>query len=482
MDKGECILQITNYINGQWLDPSGMECFQTINPHSKAILEQIGESTIDDMKAAIDAANAASEGWKHMPSPKRGHYLIEAAKWLADHLEEIAYDLTREIGKTIGEAKGEVNRSIQTLYYYAAEGLQPIGEVIPSSNENILIYTKREPIGPVGLITPWNFPIAIPTWKLAPALIYGNTVVLKPSEYAPKSAYYLMKALDHARIPAGVVNCVFGTQVDIGKTLVDSEKIKGISFTGSTEVGKIIGVQAASKGKKVQLEMGGKNAIVVLKDANLQKAVDSIITDAYSAAGQKCTAASRILIEAEVYNQVKNMLKERTEEIAIGDPHKEGTLLGPVATEKQYDLVQQKMENGKATMNLVIEKNIEMQEGYYIKPTIFETKDPVSELIDQEIFGPVITLLEINNMNEAIKEVNRSKYGLSASIFTTNLENAQRFIQHVDVGMVHINTGTVFTELQAPFGGMKDSSYGPKEQGKEAIEFYTMSKTIYQSI
>lgn len=482
MGKGGGNLEITNYINGQWLQPSGNEVFQTINPFSKSILDQIGESTAEDMKLAIQAANNASKAWKNTPSPIRAQYLIDAARWLAEHIEDIAYELTKEIGKTIGEAKGEVNRSIQTLYYYASEGLQPVGEVIPSSYENIFIYTKREPLGPIGLITPWNFPIAIPTWKIAPALIYGNTVVLKPSEYAPKTAYYLMKALDHTNIPSGVVNCVFGTKLELGKTLVDSENIMGISFTGSTEVGKIIGARAASKGKKVQLEMGGKNAILVLKDANLQKAADSIITDAYSAAGQKCTAASRIMVEADVYDQVKKMLIKRTEEIVVGDPHKENTFLGPVATMKQFNSVEQKREQGKVMLSLVLEKNVEAMEGLYIKPTIFEAKEVENEFLDQEIFGPVITLMKVANMNEAIEAVNQSKYGLSASIFTTNLEYAQHFINQVEVGMVHINTGTVFTEYQAPFGGRKDSSYGPKEQGKEAMEFYTTSKTIYQSI
>ncbi|PKG25278.1 aldehyde dehydrogenase family protein [Niallia nealsonii] len=472
-----------NYINGEWMAPSTNEFVANLSPHDQSELDAFPDSAEIDMEMAANAAKNAFVSWSRLSYQQRGDYLLKASFILQQKLDEVAIDLTKEEGKTLAEAKGEINRAISTLQYYAAEANQPIGDVISSRNPKMIIFTKRVPIGPVGLITPWNFPIAIPAWKMAPALVYGNTVVIKPAESVPKSTYHLVECLHEAGIPAGVVNCVFGLGSVLGNAMIENPSIKAISFTGSNAVGNAIREKASLLGKPVQLELGGKNPLVVLKDADIDLAVESTINDAFLSTGQKCTATSRVIVESEIYELFREKLMERTNELIIGDPMDEETFLGPSVSEKQQKSVLSMIEQGKKEAKLLTGgtavATVELNKGHYVIPTIFELESQQVEIARKEVFGPVVSLMKVNSFEEALEVANDTDYGLSAGIFTRDMSLSQRFIDEIEAGMVHINSGTVATELQAPFGGIKSSSFGPREQGKAAIEFYTKIKTVY---
>jgi aldehyde dehydrogenase (NAD+) len=463
--------------------PSTNEFVINSSPHDQSMLDEFPASSERDIEMAANAAKNAFARWSKLSIQQRGDYLVKAAFILTEKLDEVALDLTKEEGKTLTEARGEVNRAISTFHYYAAEANQPIGDVISSRNPTMTIYTKRVPIGLVGLITPWNFPIAIPAWKMAPALIYGNTVVIKPAEFVPKSAYHLVQALHEAGIPSGVVNCVFGSGSILGNAIIENPYIKAISFTGSNEVGRSIREKATRLGKPVQLELGGKNPLVILKDANIDLAVESTINDAFLSTGQKCTATSRVIVESEIYEQFKEKLIQKTNELTIGNPIHDETFFGPSVSEKQQRSVLSMIERGKKEAKLLTGGSAvataELSKGHYVHPTIFELESQRVEIARKEIFGPVVSLIKVKSFEEALELANDTEYGLSAGVFTSNISLAHRFADEVEAGMVHINSGTVATELQAPFGGMKSSSFGPREQGKAAIEFYTKMKTIY---
>jgi len=470
-------LLINNYINGKWQLSRNVDYFNNVSPITDEILDQFNESSLEDIENAVGAAKEVFTSWKKLSSIQRGQYLFQAANWLSSHLEDIADDLMKEEGKSFSEATGEVNRAIQTLYYYASEGYQTQGDVIPSSNPSVLIYTKSVPLGVVALITPWNFPIAIPIWKIAPALVYGNTVILKPSEHAPKSAYYVMRAFEEVNLPPGVLNCIFGTNPMLGEGLIRHQDVQAVSFTGSNEVGSKIQSLAAAHHKKVQLEMGGSNPLIVLDDADLEKAVTYTIQDAFSNAGQKCTAASRILVQTTIYEKFKNKLVQEIQRLK----NNEHDFFRPVATKRQFANIQEVIEETSKSATNILELSTSKSEGYFIEPTVFEVDIEDKMLLEQEVFGPVVTLLKFENLEEAIAIANATFLGLSAAIFTQNIANAMTFIEEVEAGMVHVNLGTVHTELQVPFGGTKYSSAGPKEQGKAARAFFTTTKVIYQN-
>ncbi|SDZ80081.1 aldehyde dehydrogenase (NAD+) [Thalassobacillus cyri] len=476
-------MRYSNYINGEWLEPVSGEYKNNTSPHDNQVIGEFPASTEADTKEAIDAANRAFPGWKKLSYQQRGAYLLKAAEILDKNAEEIGRDLTIEEGKTLKEGIGETRRAVSILKYFAGEAMQPTGNVIPSSNPETMIYTKRVPLGPIGLITPWNFPIAIPVWKMAPALIYGNTVVIKPADLTPKCVYHIMSAFHEAGLPKGVVNCVFGRGSIVGNELVENPDIKGISFTGSNPVGRAIQEKAIAKGKKVQLEMGGKNPLVVLADADIDKAVDLAIKGAYQSTGQKCTATSRVIVENGIYENFRDGLIERTQALKVGDPLSNDTFMGPSVSKNQYDSVLSMIEQGKKVGELlcgggVVEES-SLDKGYYIQPTIFALSDQNARIAKEEIFGPVFSLLTAADYREAVLMANDTEFGLSASIWTNNLNRAQQFIDQIDAGMVHVNSETAGAEPQVPFGGMKNSSAGPREQGKTAIEFYTQVKTVY---
>ncbi|WP_066073532.1 aldehyde dehydrogenase family protein [Neobacillus soli] len=472
-----------NYINGQWKEPSTNEYKDNLSPHNRESLGEFPSSAAVDIHEAVAAAKQAFPAWKKLSIQQRAIYLQRAAAILKENIEEIGRDLIREEGKAFSEGMGEANRAVSILEYFAAEARQPLGEVIPSANEKTFLYTTRTPLGPIGLITPWNFPIAIPVWKMAPALIYGNTVVIKPADLTPKSVYYVMKAFDEAGLPAGVLNCVFGRGSVIGNELVKHPDIKAISFTGSNQVGRQIQQQSVEHGKKVQMEMGGKNPLVVLNDADLERAVEIAVGGAFKSTGQKCTATSRVIVEAGIYESFRDLIVERTKELSIGNPLHEGTYIGPAVSKAQLDGVLEMIETGKSEATLLcggeIPEEEELRNGFYVKPTIFENVPVDARIAREEIFGPVISLFKARDYEEAVEMANDTEFGLSAAICTNNLTLARRFVDDAEVGLVHVNSETAGTEPQLPFGGCKNSSSGSREQGKAAIEFYTEVKTVY---
>ena len=476
-------MRYLNYINGQWKEPTTGEYKENTSPHNGENLGGFPSSAKEDVQEAAAAAKEAFVAWKKCSFQERASYLRKAAAILKENVEEVGRDLALEEGKTLAESIGETQRAISILEYYAAEGLQPIGDVIPSANAETLLYTNRVPLGPIGLITPWNFPIAIPVWKLAPALIYGNTVVIKPADLTPKSVYHVMKAFDEAGMPAGVVNCVFGRGSVVGNELVANPDIKAISFTGSNHVGLQIQNQATANGKKVQLEMGGKNPLIVLADADIEKAVNIAINGAFKSTGQKCTATSRVIVEEGIYEAFRDRLVERTKELKVGNPLEAESFMGPAVSKSQQDGVVAMIEAGKEEATLLcggeVPADEELANGFYIKPTVFENVSRDARIAREEIFGPVIALFKVSSYDEAIEMANDTEYGLSAAICTNNLTLANRFVDDIEAGIVHVNSETAGAEPQVPFGGCKASSTGSREQGKTAIEFYTQVKTVY---
>lgn len=476
-------MRYLNYINGQWKQPISGEYRENHNPHNGESLGEFPSSAAEDVQEAVAAAKTAFPSWRKLSFQQRAAYLQKAADILKANLQEVSRDLTLEEGKTLVEGVGETQRAISILEYFAGEARQPLGEVIPSAAAETFLYTTRVPLGPIGLITPWNFPIAIPVWKMAPALIYGNTVVIKPADLTPKCVYHVMKAFDEAGLPAGVVNCVFGRGSVVGNEIVEHPDIKAISFTGSNQVGRHIQERATATGKKVQMELGGKNPLIVLADADIEKAVEIAVGGAFKSTGQKCTATSRVIVEEAIYETFRDRLVERTNTLKVGNPLEDDTYVGPAVSKEQRDGVLAMIEAGKAEATLLCGGEVPADEGlangFYVQPTIFENVSRDARIAREEIFGPVIALFKVKNYEEAVELANDTEYGLSAAICTDNLTLAQRFIEEIEVGIVHVNSETAGSEPQVPFGGCKNSSTGSREQGKTAIEFYTQVKTVY---
>ncbi|MFS0824642.1 alpha-ketoglutaric semialdehyde dehydrogenase GucD [Bacillus sp. 1P02SD] len=474
-----------NFINNQWVTSAAEETIKSLNPANKEeIVGYVQSSTVEDLDQAVQAAHKAKKVWRKLGQAARGQILYKVANILEENLEEIAETMTREMGKTLPEAKGETARGVAILRYYAGEGMRKDGDVIPSSDKDALMFTKRAPLGVVGVITPWNFPVAIPIWKIAPALVYGNTVVFKPATEAAVTAAKVVDCFAKAGLPEGVINFITGSGSVIGQKLIDHPLLNAITFTGSETVGESVAKSAASRGIKFQLEMGGKNPVIVAKDANLDSAVEAVISGAFRSTGQKCTASSRVIVESEVYEAFKEKLIQETEKITVGSGLEEGIWMGPCASESQFRTVIKYIEQGKEEGASLIYggeplTSGEHAKGYYVTPTIFENVTPEMSIAQEEIFGPVIALFKVADLEEAIDLANETKYGLSASIFTTNIGSLLEFIDEIEAGLVRINAESAGVELQAPFGGMKASSTGSREQGEAAKEFYTSIKTVF---
>lgn len=474
-----------NYINNEWITSVTNEIIASNNPaKTNEVVGYVQLSAEEDLNKAVKAANDAKKEWRKYGQANRGQLLFNVADIVEENINELAETMTREMGKTLAESKGEVARAIAILRYYAGEGLRQDGDVIPSTEKDALMITKRVPLGVVGVITPWNFPVAIPIWKIAPALVYGNTIVFKPSTESSVTAAKIIEYFDKAGFPKGVVNFVTGSGSTIGQCLIDHPLLDGITFTGSENVGKTVANSASSRGIKYQLEMGGKNPVIVTKDANLDKSVDAVISGAFRSTGQKCTATSRVIVEKDIYEQFKKKLVEETKKLTIGDGLDNLTWMGPCASLSQFESVTNYIEIGKkegATLIYGGEKltDADYKNGYYVSPAIFENVEPGMRIFKEEIFGPVIVLVKAENIQEAIQIANNTKYGLSASIFTSKISTILTFIDDIEAGLVRINSETAGVELQAPFGGMKASSVGPREQGQAAKEFYTDIKTIF---
>ncbi|MCM3092491.1 MULTISPECIES: alpha-ketoglutaric semialdehyde dehydrogenase GucD [unclassified Cytobacillus] len=473
-----------NFINNQWIESASGNVIESINPATKEAVGYVQKSAEEELNGAVEAAFNAKKAWRKLGQAARGQLLFQTANILESRLDEIAESMTREMGKTLPEAKGETARGIAILRYYAGEGMRKDGDVIPSTDKDALMFTKRAPLGVVGVITPWNFPVAIPIWKIAPALVYGNTVVFKPASEAAVTAAKVVECFAEAGFPEGVLNFVTGSGAVIGQGLIDHPKLNAITFTGSETVGQGVAKAAAARGIKFQLEMGGKNPVIVTKNANLDQAVEAVISGGFRSSGQKCTASSRVIVESDVYNEFKQKLIEASEKITIGNGLEEGIWMGPCASESQFNTFNKYIEIGKNEgARLVHGGEVltggEFDKGFFVKPAIFEDVTPDMTIAQEEIFGPVIALIRAVDLEEAIDLANNTKYGLSASIFTSDISSILEFIDEIEAGLVRINAESAGVELQAPFGGMKASSTGSREQGEAAKEFYTAIKTVF---
>ncbi|GAX88580.1 aldehyde dehydrogenase [Effusibacillus lacus] len=474
-----------NYINGEWTPSSTGNVDASVNPANKnEIVGYVQRSSKEDLDKAVAAAKKAQVQWRKLSGPARGEYLYKIANAMEKRIDEIAETMTREMGKTLPEAKGETARGIAILRYYAGEGMRKIGEVIPSSDSEALMFTTRVPLGVVGVITPWNFPVAIPIWKMAPALVYGNTVVLKPAQETAVTAAKIIECMDEAGLPAGVVNMVTGSGSVIGQGIIDHPDVNGITFTGSNQVGKMVGQGALARGAKYQLEMGGKNPVIVLEDADLELAVDATISGGLRSTGQKCTCTSRVFVQRGVYDQFKEKLLAKIKQLKIGNGLDGDTWMGPCASESQLNTVLYYIEKGIEEGATLLygggrPEGGEFQNGFYVQPTVFENVSPKMTIAQEEIFGPVLALMKVDTVEEAIALANDVQFGLSASIFTKDISSMLSFINEIEAGLVRINAESAGVELQAPFGGMKQSSSHSREQGQAAIEFFTSIKTVF---
>jgi len=474
-----------NYINGEWVKAASGETEPSINPaNRKEVVGYVPTSGVEDLNRAVAAAKEAAKKWRRLSGAERGNYLFQAANVLERRADEVAEAMTREMGKTLPEAKGETMRGVAILRYYAGEGMRKTGDVIPSTDSEALMFTTRVPLGVVGVIAPWNFPVAIPIWKMAPALIYGNTVVLKPAQETAVTAAKVMECFEEAGIPAGVLNLICGRGSVIGSALAEHPDVGGITFTGSNEVGKRVGAAALARGAKYQLEMGGKNPIIIAADADLDLAVEATISGGLKSTGQKCTATSKVIIERNVYDAFKEKLLSQIQEIRLGDGMSAGSWMGPCASEGQLNTVLSYIQKGQDEGAVLLAGGKRpdgpgLKEGFYVQPTVFEGVESHMSIAREEIFGPVLALIAVDSLEEAIEAANDSDYGLSASIYTQNVGAMLSFIRDMDAGLVRINAETAGVELQAPFGGMKMSSSHSREQGQAAIEFFTAIKTVF---
>ncbi|MGB2952206.1 MAG: aldehyde dehydrogenase family protein [Gaiellaceae bacterium] len=472
---------LANYIGGTWAPSRSGRSYEKRNPARPS--EPVGEfpaSSEEDVNAAVEAAAAAFPSWSGLPAAARSAILTKAAEAIEARVEEIAADMTLEMGKPLRESRIEAARAGAIFRFFAGEAWRPKGELYEQSTGST-VYTLRRPIGVVGLITPWNFPAAIPAWKTAPALVFGNTVVLKLAQDAPLTGLHLAECLHDAGIPPGVLNVVIGRGSEVGTPLVRHPKVAAISFTGSVEVGREVREQAGALGKRVQLELGGHNPLIVMADARLDKAVEAAYAGAFWSAGQKCTATRRIYVQEPVYDEFKAKLLERIEHGRVGDPADPETEVGPVVNEKQLTDILAAVEQGKSEGGTVLAGGERLDdEAYLIAPTLFEGVPDDAMLSCQEVFGPVTSLYRFSSLDDAIARANAVEFGLSASIFTTDLGTTKRFVEGLEAGVLHVNSQTAGAEVHVPFGGIKGSGYGPHEQGRAALEFYTEVVTVYE--
>ncbi len=447
--------------------------------------ETVAETEQANAGVAADAVAAAANAfaaWRATPPPARGDILRTAADLLEGRAADVGRDLTREEGKTLAEGIGETRRAVQILRYYAGQTLEPDGETYPSHSAATFLYARREPIGVVAAITPWNFPIAIPAWKIAPALAYGNSVVWKPAELVPLTALHLLQALVDAGLPSGVLNVLIGKGSEVGDVLATHPAVQAITFTGSNSVGRALQKKAVEHNKKVQLELGGKNPAVVLDDADLDLAAEHVARGAFLSAGQKCTATSRVIVQQGVARQFEERLVALAESWKLGDPLEPDTRVGPLVSADQLQSVGDYLEIGRHEGGHVLAgggRAEELGEGYYMKPTVLAGVGPDSRVVREEIFGPVVALLPAGSYEEAVQLANDTRYGLSASVFTNDLSRALRFADDIHAGVVKVNQESAGIEFHVPFGGMQESSSGSREQGRAAREFFTQWKTVY---
>jgi alpha-ketoglutaric semialdehyde dehydrogenase len=474
-----------NYIHGEWVESVGGEAFENRNPaNSGELLGLFPASTAEDVAAAVDAAREAFPSWRLTPAPKRAEMLFRAAEILVRRKEDLARDMTREMGKILEETRGDVQEAIDMTYYMAGEGRRLFGPTTPSELRNKFAMAVRQPLGICALVTPWNFPMAIPAWKIMPALICGNTVVIKPAEDTPLSAYSLVQILSEAGVAGGVVNVVNGTGQDAGAPLVRHAGVSAVSFTGSVEVGRLVSEACAPEFRPCHLEMGGKNIIIVLEDANLDLAVDGAIWGGFGTTGQRCTAASRVVVQKRVYREFLEKFVARAKALRVGDGLDPATQMGPCINETQLNTVLDYVAIGKqegarlATGGNRLTSG-ELARGWFLEPTVFADCEPGMRICQEEIFGPVVSVMATESFEQALEIANGVKYGLSASIYTREVNRAFQAMRELHAGVVYVNAPTIGAEIHLPFGGTKQTGNGHREAGNAALEFYTEWKTVY---
>jgi alpha-ketoglutaric semialdehyde dehydrogenase len=473
-----------NFVGGEWRPSRAGGTYEKHGPWRPS--ESVGEfpaSDATDVDAACLAAADAFPAWSRLPAAARGEVLRKAADAVDRRVEQIAQDMTLEMGKPIREARMEAARMAQILRFFAGEGVRETGQRYEQAATGSVAYTLRRPLGVVGLVTPWNFPAAIPAWKTAPALAYGNTVVMKLAQESPLTGLHLAACLEEGDVPAGVFNVVVGRGSMVGTPLVEHRLVRAISFTGSVAVGLQVRNEATQLGKRVQLELGGHNPLIVMADADLGRAAEAAYAGAFWSAGQKCTATRRILVEAPAYDEFRRLLLERMERGVVGDPTDPATEVGPIVNESQLEEVLAGIEKGRADGGTLLAGGERLDdEGYLLAPTLFEGLADDAFLSCEEVFGPVTSLYRFESLDEALRRANAVEYGLSASIFTSTLASARTFVQEIEAGIIRVNGQTAGADVHVPFGGVKSSGFGPHEQGRAAIEFYTELVTVYEDV
>ena len=473
-----------NYVDGEWRDSTAERTVPNVNPaENHEVLGNVPQSTTDEARAAVDAAQRAFGPWRDTPAPVRGAALFRALAILDKEKEDLCRLLSREEGKTFKEAMGEVQRSLNILEYTAAEGRRSGGQTVPSELPSNFCYTVRHPLGVVACITPWNFPVAIPVWKIAPALVAGNTVVFKPATLTPATASHLVSVFERAGLPKGVLNMVLGSGATVGNAILGHDAVRAVSFTGSNEVGAEIYARGAARMIRVQCEMGGKNPVVVLPDAELELAVECSAQGAFGSTGQRCTATSRVIVDERVADRFVEALAARAARIRVGNGL-EGAEMGPAVDESQLRTDLKYIEIGKGEGARLVRGGSRLtsdglDHGYFVEPTVFDHVTTSMRIAQEEIFGPVVSVIRVKGFDAAIEAANSVRYGLAASVFTSDASDIFRFADRIEAGIVHINSGTPGGEAQLPFGGTKATGVGPREQGPGALEFFTEIKTVY---
>jgi aldehyde dehydrogenase (NAD+) len=472
------------FIAGEWVDGVSGETFESRNPaDTRDLIGRFQSGTAADVARAIRAAETAGLRWRRTPAPKRGEILYRFGALMAEHKERLARAMTREMGKVLAEARGDVQEGIDIAFLMAGEGRRLFGDTTPSELPDKWAMSIREPIGVAGIITPWNFPMAIPCWKMMPALVSGNTVVFKPSSDTPHCATLLVELLAEAGFPAGTVNLVTGPGGEVGDAIVGSPDVPVISFTGNTETGRRLATQAATRLKRVSLELGGKNGIVVMGDADLDLATDGILWSAFGTTGQRCTAASRVIVERPVVDQLLERLERRAKALRLGSGLEPTTDVGPLVNAGALEKVAGYMEVGRRDGELVTggqqASGAGLEHGHFFEPTIFTGVAPMARIAQEEIFGPVLSVIPVDDYPAAVTALNQIRYGLSSAIFTRDANTAFRAMRDFETGIVYVNAGTIGAETHLPFGGTKETGNGHREAGHAALDTYTEWKSIY---
>ena len=474
-----------NFIDGAWVPSVSGAVFENRNPaNTDDLVGVFQKSTADDVTRALDAARAAYERWRLVPAPKRAELLFRAAQLIADRKEALAHDMTREMGKVLDETRGDVQEAIDMTFFMAGEGRRQYGQTVPSELRDKFAMSVRQPVGVSAIITPWNFPMAIPSWKIIPALVCGNTVVFKPATLTPLSALNFVRILEEAGIPPGVVNLVTGGGADVGNALLVSDDVRVVSFTGSTEVGRTVSSQAAPSFKKVHLEMGGKNVIIVMDDANLELAVEGCLWGGFGTTGQRCTAASRVVVHEKVYRSFLEEFVVRARALRVGDGLDPKTQMGPSVSQGQLDTVMKYVEIGKKEGATLACGGHPLTggayaKGYFHEPTVFADVSASMRVAQEEIFGPVVSVIPCKSFDEAVAIGNGVQYGLSASIYTQDINRAFAAMRDMYTGIFYINAPTIGAEVHLPFGGTKATGNGHREAGTAALDVFSEWKSIY---